>query len=42
MPLDERKMRHARSLAIVERTTAQSWAASFLDALSECSRGRDQ
>ena len=34
MPLDERKMRHARSLAIVERTTAQSWAASFLDALS--------
>jgi alpha,alpha-trehalose-phosphate synthase [UDP-forming]/trehalose-phosphatase len=37
MPLDERKIRHARSLAIVERTTAQSWAASFLDALSELS-----
>jgi alpha,alpha-trehalose-phosphate synthase [UDP-forming]/trehalose-phosphatase len=36
MPLDERKMRHARSLAIVERTTAQSWAVSFLEALSEC------
>jgi len=36
MPLDERKMRHARSLAVVERTTAKSWAASFLDALSEC------
>ncbi len=35
MPLDERKMRHARSLAIVERTTAQSWAVSFLEALSE-------
>jgi alpha,alpha-trehalose-phosphate synthase [UDP-forming]/trehalose-phosphatase len=42
MPLDERKMRHARSLAIVERTTAQSWAASFLDELSKYpSRGRD-
>lgn len=37
MPLEERKMRHARSLAVVERTTAQSWAASFLDALSGCS-----
>jgi trehalose 6-phosphate synthase len=36
MPLEERKVRHARSLAIVERTTAQSWAASFLDALAEC------
>ena len=36
MPLDERKTRHARSLAVVERTTAQSWAMSFLDALSEC------
>ncbi len=38
MPLEERKMRHARSLAVVERTTAQSWAASFLDALAECPR----
>jgi trehalose 6-phosphate synthase len=36
MPLDERRMRHTRNLAIVERTTAQSWAQSFLDALSEC------
>ncbi|HSQ64220.1 MAG TPA: trehalose-phosphatase [Polyangiaceae bacterium] len=36
MPLQERKIRHERSLAIVERTTAQSWAASFLDALAEC------
>jgi alpha,alpha-trehalose-phosphate synthase [UDP-forming]/trehalose-phosphatase len=36
MPLDERKVRHARSLAVVERTTALSWAVSFLDALAEC------
>ena len=36
MPLDERKVRHARSLAVVERTTALSWAVSFLDALSGC------
>jgi trehalose 6-phosphate synthase len=36
MPLDERKARHARLLAVVERTTAQSWATSFLDALAEC------
>jgi trehalose-6-phosphate synthase len=36
MSLEERKMRHTRNLAIVERTTAQSWAQSFLDALSEC------
>jgi alpha,alpha-trehalose-phosphate synthase [UDP-forming]/trehalose-phosphatase len=35
MPLEERKARHARSLAVVERTNAQSWAMSFLDALSE-------
>jgi len=41
MPLDERKTRHARSLAIVERTTAQSWAVSFLDALAECPRRSD-
>jgi trehalose 6-phosphate synthase len=36
MPMDERKQRHARSLAVVERTNAQSWAMSFLDALAEC------
>ena len=40
MPLEERKIRHTRSLAIVERTTAQTWAAAFLDALSECPRRR--
>ena len=40
MPLEERKLRHIRSLAIVERTTAQTWAAAFLDALSECPRRR--
>jgi trehalose 6-phosphate synthase len=34
MPLDERKARHARLLAVVQRTNAQSWATSFLDALS--------
>ena len=37
IPLEERKARHARLLAVVERTNAQSWAASFLDALAECS-----
>lgn len=43
MPQGERKMRHARLLAVVERTTAQSWAMSFLDALSECpSRRTDE
>jgi trehalose 6-phosphate synthase len=35
MPLDERKARHARLLAMVERTTAQSWATSFLEALAQ-------
>jgi trehalose 6-phosphate synthase len=35
MPLEERKARHARSQAIVERTTAQTWAVSYLNALSE-------
>jgi alpha,alpha-trehalose-phosphate synthase [UDP-forming]/trehalose-phosphatase len=38
MPLEERKARHARLLAMVERTTAQSWATSFLEALAQ-SRG---
>jgi alpha,alpha-trehalose-phosphate synthase [UDP-forming] len=36
MPLEERRARHERSLAVVERTNAESWARSFLDALSEC------
>jgi trehalose 6-phosphate synthase len=35
MPLSERKARHTRLLAVVERTTAQSWAMSFLDALAQ-------
>ena len=39
MPLDERKARHARLLASVERTTAQSWATAFLDALAACPSG---
>jgi trehalose 6-phosphate synthase len=39
MPLDERRARHGRLLAVVGRTTAQSWATSFLDELSQC-RGR--
>jgi trehalose-6-phosphate synthase len=41
MPLAERKARHERLLAVVQRTTAQSWAASFLDALASC-RGTRQ
>jgi trehalose 6-phosphate synthase len=35
MPLSERRARHARLLAVVERSTAQSWATSFLDALAQ-------
>lgn len=40
MPLAERKARHEHLLAVVERTTAQSWAASFLDALSQSRASR--
>jgi trehalose 6-phosphate synthase len=36
LPLEERKARHARLLAVVARTNAESWAVSFLDALAEC------
>ena len=36
MPQGERKARHTRLLAVVERTNAQSWATSFLDSLAEC------
>jgi alpha,alpha-trehalose-phosphate synthase [UDP-forming] len=36
MPLPERKQRHTASLEVVTRTTAQSWAVSFIDALSAC------
>jgi trehalose-6-phosphate synthase len=43
MPLEERQVRHARSRAVVERTNAQSWARSFLDALSTCTpRGAER
>lgn len=35
MQLDERRARHAKLLATVERTTAASWAESFLDALAD-------
>jgi trehalose 6-phosphate synthase len=38
MPLQERKTRHERLLAVVERTTAQSWATTFLDALGRSRR----
>jgi trehalose 6-phosphate synthase len=41
MPLSERMARHERLLAVVERTTAQSWATAFLDALAKC-RGSQQ
>jgi trehalose 6-phosphate synthase len=40
MPLHERKTRYDRLLAAVERTTAQSWATSFLDALAQCRDSR--
>jgi trehalose 6-phosphate synthase len=40
MPHAERTMRHERLLAVVQRTTAQSWAMEFLDALSECRGSR--
>ncbi len=34
MPLDERQQRHARLRAVVDRTTATSWAETFLDELA--------
>ncbi len=40
MPLEERRARHGRLLAVTERTTALSWAESFLAALSERSPRR--
>jgi trehalose 6-phosphate synthase len=36
MPADERCGRHARLLAAVHRTTATSWAESFVAALEAC------
>jgi trehalose 6-phosphate synthase len=38
MPLPERRERHARLLETVRRTTAASWAESFLEALEACRR----
>jgi trehalose 6-phosphate synthase len=36
MALDERKARHAKLLATVERSNAVTWAEGFLDALASC------
>ncbi|MBX3219364.1 MAG: trehalose-phosphatase [Labilithrix sp.] len=36
MRRDERKARHAKLLATVERSNAVTWAESFLDALASC------
>jgi alpha,alpha-trehalose-phosphate synthase [UDP-forming] len=36
MPLEERRARHARLRAAVDRTTAVTWAESFLEALAAC------
>lgn len=36
MQLDERKSRHAKLLATVERSNAVTWAEGFLDALAAC------
>ncbi|MBX3216636.1 MAG: trehalose-phosphatase [Labilithrix sp.] len=36
MRLDERKARHAKLLATVERSNAVTWAEGFLDALAAC------
>jgi alpha,alpha-trehalose-phosphate synthase [UDP-forming] len=38
MPAAERRERHARLLEAVRRTTASSWAESFLEALESCRR----
>jgi trehalose-6-phosphate synthase len=34
MPKTERKARHAKLLAVVQRTNAVTWAERFLDALA--------
>jgi alpha,alpha-trehalose-phosphate synthase [UDP-forming] len=36
MPLQERRQRHSRLLAAVQRTTATSWAEAFVARLEEC------
>ncbi|OZA85277.1 MAG: trehalose-6-phosphate synthase, partial [Azorhizobium sp. 39-67-5] len=35
MPLDERRERHARMMAVLKRNDIDSWAQSFLEALNE-------
>ncbi len=39
MGLDERKTRHAKLLASVQRSNAVTWAEGFLDALGACAKG---
>ncbi|MGH7899362.1 MAG: alpha,alpha-trehalose-phosphate synthase (UDP-forming), partial [Candidatus Binatia bacterium] len=39
MPLEERRERHAKLLAVVSRTTAVTWAEDFLAALEACGGG---
>jgi trehalose 6-phosphate synthase len=36
MPLDERKVRHAKLLATVQASNAVKWAEGFLAALASC------
>jgi len=36
MQRDERKARHTKLLATVQRSNAVTWAESFLDALAAC------
>jgi len=36
MQLEERKMRHAKLLGVVQRSNAVTWAEGFLDALASC------
>jgi alpha,alpha-trehalose-phosphate synthase [UDP-forming]/trehalose-phosphatase len=42
MPRDERKRRHAALLAVIERTTALTWAQDFLAALRATRERRDR
>jgi trehalose 6-phosphate synthase len=41
MPLDERRRRHEKLLDVVSRTTASSWAESFLGALQSSHQATD-
>ena len=38
MGLDERRTRHAKLLASVQRSNAVTWAEGFLDALGACAK----